>query len=1772
MTSEMDNKAEGQVEAVVAQGNAYDVIRKRLNTQGNELETLAKEINQARLAEFGSTELKIIARTRVRTENNCIARDIVRVGEHLLFGYNVFMGLKKETSIDDVFSVYKLREQDGELELETVDHVTTFLNDTRFQTDFNELYTYYKDTRLIQLRVNGGKLLAGFQIGERPTDVRVFRWSVSADGSQVEYIDNRGERDIKLPPAYDFEWLEVDREQVIDGRHPHISILDTIFVDTIGGDLTIKVENNTKSGRGIYAEPVVDANQSLDDAEFYYAEVGHLILLKIKPYQEEQWRFLVFNKLSEQVTRIDAIGASCVQLPENHGIVFPGGFYLQTGEYKTFDNEVPGLLFKRSIRSPNGEDVLFVFYEPIEGMVALYPYNLIDKALRNPLYAHGYGLFDDGRVVVFNAESEPTRVHPMQIWSTPFVSDLYASMAPPSQSLYGKIGNAELVRGISDVLSVVRLIIKKEVRAAHYHELVKVSSRLFDQYHWLTLPEHKAIEKVIRQVMETAELIIDEYEKVESIRQNSQKSLAEAEAECLHVLKDIQPDVWTSPQPFVEGLANIRKMRGHLLTIKEYRYIDVDKIESLEQELTQAQQALAASTVEFLANPSALKPIYQDLEEYVTAGAKVKTRAELEPVIEKIEMLGEGLDLLTETMSGITTADATVRTQIIDNISSLYARLNQEKAKAKNILKSFGSAEALAQFSAQFKLLSQSVTNGLSMSTTPERCDEQLSRLMAQLQDLESQFSEYEEFLSDILDKRDEIFETFESHKQRLLDERQRRAQTLADAAGRLVTSIKRRAEKFKDEDELNTFFSSDSLVEKIRELSKQLRELDDSVKADDVDAKFKAVKDQALRSLRDKSEIYEEGGQVIKLGPRHRFSVNTQELDLTIIPRSDAQYFHLSGTDYYDKVVNDTINESRPYWDMSLVSESKAVYRSEFLAYSVLLAAERHTDSLALDELLAIVSDEEAVAAKVKAYSEPRYKEGYERGIHDHDATKLLLALLPRYSSAGLLRFDPEARALAQLFWATHQRDEGAQNWPAASKSALQLQRVFGKPDAIDTLIAEVHVQLKQFTDSQLLAFDSEVLGRAADYLSQELGGTTFEFVQTRVSQQLAEQLRMEMSAAAAWAGFEENLRQLKEKPGQAFVFATQWLSAFVEKRDQVALQRYIPEAAALLVCGNQLRTKTREFDLSFKVEGLIGQHECVRQGAITGSLDEFLLRLDAHCQRVVPGYKAYLETRHAIIEHERDALKLDQFKARPLSSFVRNKLINESYLPLIGDNLAKQMGTVGENKRTDLMGLLMMISPPGYGKTTLMEYVANRLGLVFMKINCPSIGHVVDSLDPAQAPNATAKQELEKLNLGLEMANNTMLYLDDIQHTNPEFLQKFISLCDGTRRIEGVWRGKTKTYDLRGKKFCVVMAGNPYTESGEVFKIPDMLANRADIYNLGDVLGGMEEVFALSYIENSMTSNAVLAPLATRPMADFYRFVDKAKGREVQDTDFEHPYSGAEINEIVATLHKLFEIQGVVLKVNQQYIASAAQDDQYRTEPPFKLQGSYRNMNKMAEKVSAVMTDDELIQLIDDHYIGESQLLTKGTEENLLKLREIRGTLSAEDSERWAQIKKEFVRQKSMGGSDADVGSRVVAQLHDLSAHMENIGLAVTTARENAKLTDSKALQAAETNQQWSQTIADLITRSQTDFAQTIDQTLVRFSKALAEVNHHVQVVNQPVPGIDTVLKALAGTIENSIFPLVKAMDGKISLDLKTHQLMKQVLTDIKTMETHLAAKPAK
>ncbi|UQZ91162.1 DNA repair protein [Deltaproteobacteria bacterium Smac51] len=1659
----MDDKQQA-LDAAVAEGGAYEILKRRLQELGNGLGRAAAELNQRRLNEFGKSDMDIVGRVRIRTENNCIARDIVRVGGYLLFGYNVFIGLKKETRAQDVFSLYRLEEEGGDYEAVDVPLAGTFLDDPGFVRDFTELYAYYKDTNILQLSVWDQKLLASFQIGAKITDVRVFRWAISADGQTLTYIDNRGERDIKLPPAHDFEWVRTGRENAVGGRHPHINILDTVFVETVGGDLTVKLENNTEDGLGIYREDVLDKTQSLDDGQIEYAKVGSLILLKILPYRETVWRYLVYNTLTHDVKRIDSIGQACIQLPEDHGIIFPGGYYLQNGESKTFDQSMDGMLFRRMRRSPNGEDVLYIFYEPHDGRLALFNYNMIDRQLATPILGNGYTLLEDGRMVLFEDQGdEATRAHPMQIWQTPFCSEEFAARNKGENTLLSRIGNADLVRGISDLYNVVREIETPKVSSALYGKLSQDTRRLFDSYFWMKDEDNFKVAGLLREIAKTGELVIDEYEKVESIRNQSERALREAQSVQKELFNQLVPDRWENIREYSDALESVHLQRGRLISLRTLRYMDLPEVDRLEAALKEREDMVAQAAAIFLSGDKALAPYLAALSGLEEMTASAANAAALSEPGAELAKISADLDMLSILMSSIPFEDATIQTAIIENISGVYAKVNQARARMENRRREMSGKEDVARFSARFKLFGQSIAAALSQASNPERCDDELSRLLLQLEEMESQFSGQEEFLNDILQKREEMLESFEAHKQTLLDERQRRAQGLSVSAARILDTLPRRTARFTTPDEINAFFAADPMTRKVRELVEKLRELKDSVKADDIESRFKAARDQALRGLRDKTELYEDGGSTIRLGPRHRFSVNTQELDLTILPHEGRLTLCLTGTDFQEPVEDPGLEEMREFWNIFMESESPVVSRAEFLAYQMLQAARRNQDGLSYEALLAMLSQPEELDAAVRAFAAPRYREGYEKGIHDHDAYLILKTLLPLIESADLLRFSPSARALAMLFWQRVRHEPGPANWIESARTSLGVRNLYNNDAGLISIQTEMEKGLADFLAGSQLALKPDHIAQAAEFLCLTLSRQPEEFVCSKYARTLYEGLRNRLEENHLWAGYANAQKERADRLAWRWLMMTNWLKGLAEQPGQEHLAPYVEEAAALAVAENsgELNIHFSEADLSGRAEGLMSSHSNVTQGCLEISIDDYFSRMRHHRRHVIPGYNKYQERRRAFLDKERHRLRLEEFKPRPLTSFVRNKLIDQVYLPIIGDNLAKQLGAAGEGRRTDLMGLLMLISPPGYGKTTLMEYIAHCLGLIFMKINGPSLGHSVISLDPNQAPDATARQELNKLNLALEMGNNVMLYVDDIQHTNPEFLQKFISLCDATRRVEGVWNGRTKTYDMRGKKFCVVMAGNPYTESGEVFKIPDMLSNRADIYNLGEVLGGLEDVFALSYIENSLTSNTALAPLAQRDMKDLYHFLDQAVGKPASAGDLSYDYSDAEQTEIVAVLARLLTLRDTVMKVNANYIASAAQSDKYRTEPPFKLQGSYRNMNKLAQQVSAVMNDNELGRLLDDMYIGEAQLLTGFAEENLLKLAEIRNAMTPEQQERWAEIKRQFTRGQTLGGDEADMGGRIVSQLADLVHYVRELG---DRSAFQDKLTEQLSILAGE------------------------------------------------------------------------------------------------------------
>ncbi|MCB5906490.1 DNA repair ATPase [Streptomyces sp. SF28] len=1598
----------------------YEVLLGRLAAAADDLATRAGTLNTRRTEAFGGTAQELLATGRLHTAAACLPRDIAQVGGHLLFGHHPPVAAGTEgapTTVADVLALHRLA--GDHVEPAAPGALPGLLDDPRFLHDFDELHRYYRQARLLQLRRTDTLLLAVFRTGDRLTDIRALRWRIAADGTP-SYLDAKGERDLTLPPPHDVTWTPATREDHVAGRHPHIAVQDTVYVSTSGGALTLKADNDTTTADGIHREPVDEPLQSLADADVAHARVGPLILLRIRPYKESADRHLVYHTRTRTAVRIDAIGQACRTLPEDQGIVFPGGYHLTTGATRTFDTGTRGLEFVRAVRSPNGEDLLYVFQDRAEGRTLLLPYNVIREEAAAPLTTRGYALFDDGTLAVLRDRGpEPARVHPLQIWRTPFTSDAYTAALPQGEGPLARIGNAELVRGISDVLAVARMTAGTEPSAAVFDAIAAAAARAADTHHWLADPELGAPAEPLATVRATASQVIDEFARVTALRERAAEQLAEAETRTTALVRRIRADRPESADTWVRHLAALRHAQGHLESLRETRNTDTDRIDTLTAALADDLAATGRRAVAFLSADDAFAATHRTVAGLTDQAAAIGAAADAAPLAARIDEQAEALRIVTDVVGTLDLPDTTVRTAVLTRLGDVLGAVNRARATLESRRRTLADAEGREEFAAHFALLGQALAGALADAASPEECDEQLGRLLLQVENLEARFAGTDDGAATgqddrtarIAARREEISEAFAARKQAQLDERARRTDRLAASADRVLTTVTRHARALDTADEVHAYFAADPLVAKVRATAEKLRALADPVRAGELEGRLAAARQEAGRALRDRADLYDTAG-TLRLG-RHRFAVNTQPLDLTLVPYEGRLAFAVTGTDYRAPAADDRLTADRAFWDQPLPSESPAVYRAEHLAALLLDRAETGEDDLTLDTLRAAAADG-TLAGLVGRAAQDRYDEGYDRGVHDHDTTAVLTALLQLRADAGLLRFTPETRATAQLFW-RHGTDHTARTlWTTRAHSLARARARFGRRADTAELAAELTQAATRFlTDTGLPPADAapDPHGPAGlgGYLVEELAAGRPHFATGAAARALLAGFRQALGGPESTAvkEFAEDLRALGEDLAARHHLVTAWLRGYAD--DRGAPRDDLAEAAAIELCGPDLPRREIDAPVATVVGGLLGSHPRIRaDGTLPLRLDELLARTRTFRTTRVPAHRAYTRRRTALLAAERRRLRLDSYRPDVLPSFVRSRLIDEVYLPLIGDNLAKQLGAAGDERRTDSQGLLLLLSPPGYGKTTLLEYVAARLGLVLVTVDGPALGHGTTSLDPAAAPDAAARREVEKISFALEMGSNVLLHLDDIQHTSPELLQKFIPLCDAQRRMEGVWDGRARSYDLRGKRFAVCMSGNPYTESGQRFRLPDMLANRADVWNLGDVLTGKEDLFALSHIENALTANPVLAPLAARDRADTALLVRLAQNAPAARADLlAHPYAPEELEQILAVLRKLLRVRRTVLDVNRAYLASASQADTTRTEPPFLLQGSYRNTNKLAARLVPVMNDTEVDALIDDHYRSEAQTLTGGAEANLLKLAEIRGRLTGDAARRWQEVK---------------------------------------------------------------------------------------------------------------------------------------------------------------------
>jgi MoxR-like ATPase len=1603
------------------ENSTYEIVKKRLQTQADDLRKRLHQLNDLRKEVFGSRDMVLLANDRITTENNCIPRDMVAMGNHFLFGYNVHIGLRTEVKLSDVFSMYSFDPADHSFHQGDL----TMINDQKFAEEFHNLYKYYKSTVFVKFAVIGPFLFMVFQIGKSKNDIKTFKWAIG-EGS-LTYIGNRFDHEFRFPDQHEFDWVKATRDMHRRGLHPHVSIMDRLFVETVGGDLTIKIEDNTDDGRGIYEELVDNKDQTLDDADIYFADLGNLIALKIRPYQEKAWRYIIFNEKMQEAVRVDSIEKACVRLPDDQGIIFSNGYYLQTGEYKIFDNIVHDLQFEKRVNSSNGEDYLFTFYDQEAGVYALLPYNLVEQKVETPILCSGYTIFPDGELCYFRAENEANRNHLVQVWQTPYGTIQKEANAEANAYIF-KVGNKDLVRGMAECNELLTLIGRGDKYGNLYTDLVKKTTDILDTYYWINHADTGSIDEPLAGVRKAASAAIDEFEKVRKMRHDSEVALKAVEEKVNALFDQIRRSKPTQIDHFVNYLSDLRVLTGEIISLKDLRYIHMSRVEEFEKQVLEKSDELSQRCVDFLLGENSLNPYVEKLAHAKTSVANVTKVAEADEAAEEIDQIALELELLIDIVNNLKIDDATQTVQIIDHISDIYTGINTLRASLKTRRKELRGTEAVQEFHAQLKLLDQGLVNYLDLCDTVEKCEEYLTKLMIQVEELEGKFSEFDNFIPEITEKREEIYQAFETRKLYLLEKRNKRTTHLMTAAERILQGVRNRLSKFKEVNDINAYFAADLMIAKIRDMIEELSELGDAVKSGDLQTRLKTLREEAIRQLKDRTDLFTEGENIIRLG-RHHFSVSERNLDLTVVNREGEMCFHLTGTNFFEPITDQEFRAHKSLWNQSLISENTQVYRAEYLAFQMLKTLNTPEDYEKFDRL-----NLEEKQKRVSEFMKDRYQEGYIKGIHDVDTAAILDKLIHIHRNVGLLRYRPEPRALAAVFWHSLSEKE-ADLLNRKLKAAGLVLSVFPDLREFESLLKSIRENLKVFVGMNDL-FDNDLADEASEYIFFELASDD-HFIVSREAKELFDQFFDYLKKKKSLNRFRRSMLDLKEAPVEKFSLIKTWLNAYTNQLEDKQLGYFTTEAAAMIWSDNLNLDRIVDAPIYAEVSGLSGEHNLIDGGVYKLNYHDFMLRLNRFENEIIPAYQYFTQLKKRLTAEFKQQLRLEEFKPRVLTSFVRNKLIDELYLPIIGDNLAKQMGTVGENTRTDRMGMLLLISPPGYGKTTLMEYVANRLGLIFMKINGPAIGHQVTSLDPSEAPNASAREELDKLNLAFEMGDNVMIYLDDIQHCNPEFLQKFISLCDAQRKIEGVYKGQTRTYDLRGKKVSVVMAGNPYTESGEKFRIPDMLANRADTYNLGDILGDNGNIFKLSYLENALTSNPALNRLTTCPQEDVYTLIDMAENG-TEGASFQTAFSGEEIAEYVSVLKKLLVIRDVILKVNQAYIHSAGQADEFRTEPAFLLQGSYRNMNKLAEKVAPIMNDAELKTLILSHYEGESQTLTTGAEANLLKFKAMNDWQEENENARWAEICRIYREQKTLS---ADRLAQLVKEMGNFTEGLSSI-----------------------------------------------------------------------------------------------------------------------------------
>jgi hypothetical protein len=120
------------------------------------------------------------------------------------------------------------------------------------------------------------------------------------------------------------------------------------------------------------------------------------------------------------------------------------------------------------------------------------------------------------------------------------------------------------------------------------------------------------------------------------MQRRAAEAIGQAQAQQQELLGKVIADEFSTTDAFMDTLGALRKQLGHLVTVKEVRYIELPKIEAMEAEVKQAFDDVSTRCVNFLLTPKAFEPLHAGVQAVSTQTEKVvKTVAKKKKTVAK---------------------------------------------------------------------------------------------------------------------------------------------------------------------------------------------------------------------------------------------------------------------------------------------------------------------------------------------------------------------------------------------------------------------------------------------------------------------------------------------------------------------------------------------------------------------------------------------------------------------------------------------------------------------------------------------------------------------------------------------------------------------------------------------------------------------------------------------------------------------------------------------------------------------------------------------------------------------------------------------------------------------------------------------------------------------------------------------------------------------------------------------------------------------------------